>query len=61
MESKPLLLALYVEEVNFILYALSKLPYDEVNLLITKLQAMASDGIKAHNINGSNPKITEVH
>lgn len=61
MESKPLLLALYDEEVNVIFYALSKLPYDEVHLLMDKLQTMVSDQLKAHNINGSNSKITEVH
>ena len=61
MKSKPLLLALYVEEVNVILYALSKLPYDEVHLLMDKLLTITSDQLKAHNINSSNPKITEVH
>lgn len=61
MESKPLPLALYVEEVNVILYALSKLPYDQVNLLMAKLQAMASQGLEAQKANGSEPEITEVH
>ena len=47
MESKPLPMTLFVEEVNVILYALSKLPYDQVNLLMTKLQTMASHAIEA--------------
>lgn len=61
MESKPLPMSLFVEEVNVILYALSKLPYDQVNLLMAKLQAMASQGLEAQNVNGSEPEITEVH
>ena len=61
MESKPLPMSLFVEEVNVILYALSKLPYDQVNLLMAKLQAMASQGLEEQKANGSEPEITEVH
>lgn len=61
MESKPLPMSLFVEEVNVILYALSKLPYEQVNLLMAKLQAMASQGLEAQDVNGSEPEITEVH
>jgi hypothetical protein len=47
MESKPLPMTLFVEEVNVILYALSKLPYDQVHLLMTKLQTMANQALEA--------------
>ena len=59
MKSKPLPMALFVEEVNVILYALSKLPYDQVNLLMTKLQTMASQAIEAQKDHVAEP--VDVH
>lgn len=46
-QPQPLALMLYVEEINFILGALAKLPYDQVHLLMLKIQHQATEQIKA--------------
>lgn len=46
-QPQPLGLSLYVEEINFILGALSKLPYDQVHLLMLKIQHQATEQLKA--------------
>lgn len=46
-QPQPLALMLYVEEINFILGALSKLPYDQVHLLMLKIQHQATEQLKA--------------
>jgi len=46
-QSQPLGLSLYVEEINYVLGALSKLPYEQVNLLMMKIQAQAHEQLKA--------------
>jgi hypothetical protein len=47
MSQGPLPIFLYVEEINVILGALSKLPYDQVNMLVTKIQTLATQQLEA--------------
>lgn len=37
----PLQLALFVEEIDYILSALSKMPFDQVHLLVAKIRSQA--------------------
>lgn len=56
---EPLQLPLYVEEINVILGALSKLPYDQVNLLMLKIQTLANQQL--HDRNPQPAESEEVH
>lgn len=46
-QPQPLSLTLYIEEINFILGALAKLPFDQVHLLVLKIQHQATEQLKA--------------
>lgn len=47
MSQEPLPILLYVEEINVILGALSKMPYDQVHLLMGKIQTLANQQLQA--------------